>query len=557
MPSAVSPLRARAGDWAPFAVAVAFAALAYLWLDQHGVALSRDSAHYLGVAVDLRFAGFELPAEPAYPIGYPLLVAQLMRFEPFAVDAARTLSWLSYGLLVVCAAALFRRVADPLPASLGVAVIATLPPIVAQQGYALSDAPFGALIQLHVLLIALHDGARGRARAGWLAAAAAALGLATIVRVIGYAGIVVFTGYVLWLAIGLRGRPRDLVGLLLPHSLCYLPPLAIALAYSVIGRPVHGYRGGSQEPFGLNVERAIEALALDLGLVLIVPALLGFGLFAWRVLRRDANAASELRPTVVVPVGYAFAMLVVYLGAVVVAATLTKVSPVGSRFFAPYYGVFLIVVLGAVGLAPGRARRAVSLVVSLALVAVVLSSAREIEAGHQALSRVAAGRPLHFEQGFAASSSARPLRDFLGERGRGDESTSLSVLAPLPRRGHHKEGARSLLFVRDASASPVESARFERLGPGRWRLRLGDAPEDAGLLYLGLPLDSETELSIERTLAAVVQVMVVSSRTSHWLLVPAQVDAIQHVTAIEGVPLRVAESRELGAYRGYRFELAR
>lgn len=557
MTSAVPPSRARGGDWAPLAVAAVFSALGYLWLDQHGVALSRDSTHYLGVAVDLRFAGFELPAEPAYPIGYPLLVAQLMRFEPFAADAARTLSWLSYVLLISCAAALFRRVADPLPASLGVAVLATLPPIVAQHGYALSGAPFGALIQLHVLLVALHARARGRSRTAWLAAAAATLGLATIVRVIGYAGIVVFTGYVLWLAIDLRRRPHELAALLLPHSLCYLPPLSIALAYSVIGRPVHGYRGGSQEAFGLNVERAIEALTLDLGAMLLVPVLLGIGLFAWRVLRRDAEAAPDLRPPVAVPVGYAVAMLVVYLCAIVAAATLTKVSPVGSRFFAPYYGLVLVVVLGAAGLAPLRARRAISLAVSLALLAVVVSSAREIEAGHRSLARIAAGRPFHFQQGFAASSSARPLRDFLGELGRGDESTSLSVLAPLPRRGHHKEGARSLLFVRDALASPVESARFERLGPGRWRLRLGDAPEQAGLLYLGLPLDSETDLTIERTLAAVVQVMAASSRASHWLLVPAQVDAIQHVTAIEGVPLRVAERRELGAYRGYRFALAR
>jgi hypothetical protein len=480
-----------------------------------------------------------------------------MWFEPFGADAARLLSWLSYVLLVASAAALFRRVASPVPASLGVAVLASLPAIIVQHSHALSDAPFGALIQLHVLLVVRHARARGRSRVAWLVAAAAALGVASVVRVIGYAGIVVFTGYVLWLAVGVRRRPGELAALLLPHALCYLPALGIAIAYSVIGRPVHGYRGGSHEPFGLNLERAVEALSSDLGASLLVPALLGVGLLAWRVWRGDAEAASDLRPAVTWPVSYSTAMLVVYLGAILVAASLTKVSPVGSRFFAPYYGLFLVVVFGAIGLAPNSARRAISFVVSLALLGAGVSSARAIADGQRSLARAAEGRPLHFQKGFAASEGARQLRGFLGELGRGDAATSLSVLAPLPRRGHHVEGARSLLFVRAAVASTVESARFERLDADQWRLRLGDAPELGGLLYLALPLDSETEISAENTLTAVLHAMARSGRASHWLLVPAQVDSIRQIKAIEGAPLRIAERREIGAYRAYRFELTR
>jgi hypothetical protein len=528
-----------------------------LWLDQHGVALSRDSALYLGVAVDLRFDGFALPAEPAYPLGYPLLLAQLMRFEPFAIDAARLVSWLSYVCTIACAAAIFRRVAPALPASLAVALLATMLPVVVQQNHALAGAPFAALIQLHALLVILHARATGRARIGWLAAAAAALGVATVVRVIGYAAIVVFSGYVSWLAFAARGRPRELLTMGLAHSLCYLPALAIALGYSVIGRPVHGYRGGSREPFGLNVERAIEAFGVDLGPALLLPALAGVVWLAWRATRARGPDASGVDPGVVIPVVYALAMFVVYVCAIVVAATVTKVSPVGSRFFAPYYGLFLVVVLAAVGLAPSRVRGALALVLSVVLLAVGVSNARAIHALHGALSRAAEGPLLHVQQGFRASPATRTLRDFLGPLGRGDAVTSLSVLSPLPRRGHHAEGARSLLFARAAAASRVERARFDRLAAGPWRLRLGDAPEQGGLVYVALPLDSETELTAERTLTAVLQAMVESRRAAHWLIVPAHADPIRGVEAIAGAPLRIAERRELGAYRGYAFQLER
>jgi hypothetical protein len=130
------------------------------------------------------------------------------------------------------------------------------------------------------------------------------------------------------------------------------------------------------------------------------------------------------------------------------------------------------------------------------------------------------------------------------------------VLSPLPRGGHHVEGALSLLLVRAALASPVETAAFERVEPDRWRLRIGDAPARGGLLYVPLRLDTESVLTAERTLSAVVQTMVESRRSIHWLVVPAHADPLRAVGAIEGAPLRIDERRELGAYRAYRFGLS-
>jgi len=541
-------------DWAPAAVAAIFSTFGFLWLDEHGVALSRDSTHYLGVAVDLHFDGFSLPGEPAYPVGYPLLVAQVMRLEPFAADAARWLSWISYVVLLSCGVASFRRVAGPVVSALAVALLATMPAIVVQHDYALAGAPFGALIQLHVLLTVMHARARGRARWGWLVAAALVLGVATVVRVIGYAAITVFSAFVLWQVILARHRLREVGALLAAHSFCYLPALSIAIGYSVIGRPVHGYRGGSHEPLGLNVERAIAALGNDLGAVLLVPVALAAAWLVWRVARESVE---DERATATFSVAYSLVQCGVYLTAIVVAATVTKVSPVGSRFFAPYYGVALIAVIGAVGLAPARLRGLASVLLSLILGASVVSNRAAIAAAHTSRAEAAQGAPLHFQHGFAASPNTRPLREFLGRLAGSDDVSSLSILSPLPRRGHHVEGARSLLFVRSAVASPVEAIRFRRLGPASWRVQLGAAREQGGLVYLGLDLDSEAEITPESTLAAALRAMVAGRRGSHWLLVPAHVDPLRRVGAIEGAPLRIEERRELGAYRAYRLGIAR
>jgi len=535
--------------WAPLAVAVLFSGLGFLWLDQHGVALSRDSVHYLRVAVDLRFDGFFLPAEPAYPLGYPLLVAQAMRWEPFAVDAAGRLAWVAYGTSLLCAAALARRVAGPWPAALAVAVLATLPPVVVFHGYALSGAPFGALILLHTLLVVRSAEARGRTRLAWLASAAGVLGVATVVRVIGYAPIVVFTVYVLALAWRGERNLREAAALGLAHSPCYLPAAGIALAYRVVGRPVHGYRGGSSEPFGLNVERALTALGEDLGWALLVPAALGAGLCLWRGRRGAGFDAAGF------PVGYALAMTAVYLSAVVIAATLTKVSPVGSRFFAPYYGLVLLLVLAASGLAARRVRPAASVGVSLALLFVLVQNIDPIRSLHRGLTERAEGTTLHFQQGFSASATTAAVREFLGDKARGERETSLSVLSPLPRRGHHDDGGRSLLLSRAAISSPVESARFARLGPGEMKLWLGDAPDSGGLRYVGLALDTEAEVTAESTIRAVAGAMIGARRSSHWLVVPRHVDPLVSVGAVAGLPMEIAERREIGAYRFYRFIL--
>jgi hypothetical protein len=528
---------------------VLFSAAGFLWLDQHGVALSRDSAHYLRVAADLRFNGFFLPAEPAYPLGYPLLVAQVMRWEPFAADAARTLSWLSYGAALLSMAALGRRVAGPVVASLAVAVLATLPPVVGFHGYALSDPIFGALILVHTWLAVCAFDVSGRARYGWLAAAALVLGVATLVRVIGYAPIVVFTGAVLVLGWRDRARPGGWLRLALAHAPCYLPAAGVALAYSVVGRPVHGYRGGSSEPLALNVERAASALIGDLGPWLLLPACLGIVWWCWRVRGR------ALGPTPLWTVGYTLSLCVVYLVAVIVAATLTKVSPVGSRFLMAYYGLFLLIVLAGAGLAPAGLRRGASVVVAFALLRVLAANAEVLADTHQVLVTQGAGSPFHFQQGFAPAETTRSIREFLGQKASGDSETSVSVLSPLPRRGHHDDGGRSLLFVRSAVASPVQSARFARLGPRVMKLWLGDAPEAGGLRYLGLDLDTESDVTAQSTLEAVARVMVQAGQSSHWLVVPYHADPIASVGAIAGAPMQIAERRQVGAYRLYRLVL--
>ena len=84
---------------------------------------------------------------------------------------------------------------------------------------------------------------------------------------------------------------------------------------------------------------------------------------------------------------------------------------------------------------------------------------------------------------------------------------------------------------------------------------LADAPEAGGLRYVGLTLDTETEVTAQSTLQAVAGAMIRARRSSHWLVVPAHVDPLLSVRAIAGVPMGIAERRELGAYRAYRLTL--
>jgi len=550
--SAVSPLRGR--EIAPFVLAAVFVMLAAVWLDRHGVGVSRDAAYYLGVAFELRFRGLGLSLEPAYPLGYPLLVAQAMRFEPFALDAARWVSLASYALTLFSAAALFRRVSGPLVASLAVGVLATMLPVVAAHGYALSDAPFGALVALHVFLVVRHAESRhAESRGvGWLAGAAAVAGLATVVRVIGYATICVFTCYVLWQLFTLCSRRSERLRLLAAHSLCYLPPAAIAVATAVSGQPVHGNRGGSTESLGLNIERALATFGADLGVALLAPILLAGVLFSARRWRATEGLAPP-SPAFV----YSLSMVVLYVVAVVAAATLTKVSPVGSRFFAPYYGLALLLAVAPCAFVPERWRRGVAVGLAVALLSVLVPNVRQLLALDEALNRVARGSPFYFQQGFRSSPSRRALRDFVTERARGAQSASISTLSPLAKRGHHEDGGRALFFTRAAVAPDGEPVRFAWLDRSRFRIWLADAPEAGGLLYVRLGLDSDDEITAESTLEAVIEVMIAERRPSHWLLVPARVDPLVHIESVLGAPLRIAEKLELGAYRAYRFEIVR
>jgi len=49
--------------------------------------------------------------------------------------------------------------------------------------------------------------------------------------------------------------------------------------------------------------------------------------------------------------------------------------------------------------------------------------------------------------------------------------------------------------------------------------------------------------------------MIGARRSSHWLVVPRHVDPLVSVGAVAGLPMEIAERREIGAYRFYRFIL--
>ncbi|MEZ4217637.1 MAG: hypothetical protein R3E88_14225 [Myxococcota bacterium] len=549
---------------APAGVALALAVAGAFAIRELGLGVTRDGAHYLEVAFALAH-GVPTLGNAAYPIGYSALVALAMQAEPFAMDAAALVAQASFLATLLAAAGLLGCAAAPLGpragallASLGVAVVATCPPLVELVLHALSDAPFGALVALHAFALARHALARASGERGadrWLAAAALALGLAVVVRVIGYAPLAVFTLYVALRArdelraSGGAARARALARLAGLHALAWAPVVAIGVGHAFSGSRVHGDRGGSTEPLRLNLERAAATFPHDLGWPLLALVVAALALLAApRARRSDATA----------PARWAGAHFAAYVVAIVAAATWTKVSPVGSRFFAPYYALALAPVCALPALVPlaaPRARRA-----AIALVACVLAGTAVWNA--RGLARMLAGvravesdaLTYHDRLGFARSSGVPAVRALLREIAAAPQGVAMTVVAPLWNGGHHAALARTLLFRRVAVASPGEGARFARIDAEHFALAL----EGGGALrYVDLPVgpSASDALGPETALGAAARVLARDGLASLWVLAPRAVDPLAHVREIAGAPLAIGARREAGAYRAHRIDL--
>lgn len=551
-------MRARVLRALPAVVAFGFAAAGAAVVRTLGLGITRDGGQYLEVAFELA-SGSPTLGNAAYPLGYSLLVAAAMQVEPFAMDAAALVAQASIFVLLLSAAGLLARASAPLGAapqallaSLGVAFLATLLPLAELELHALSDAPFGALVALHVYAVA-RSAEGGRASGAWLALAAAVLGFAIVVRVIGYAPLAVFTLYVAGRALQAWRSERALLERLLScarlaatHALAWFPFVAIALAHQLAGHRVHGDRGGSRESLSLNLERAAATFPSDLGWPLL--ALLAFALAAIALRRAPAVRAPFAAR-------HASAHFVVYVVAIVAAATWTKVSPVGSRFFAPYYALALAPLCALPVHVDGRARRGAIAVVAFGLAIGCAANLRQLAFAHAGIGALEADAlTYHDRLGFERSRGVPEVRAFLREIAARDGGATMTMIAPLRNGGHHAALARTLLFRRAAFAEPGDDARFDRTDVEHFALR-SEGPPPRELRYVDLPIGPDGNLAPESVLAAALEVMVRDRRSALWLLAPRAGDPLEHVRAIVGAPLAIAARREVGPYRAHELAL--
>jgi len=547
--------------WLPQATALGCAAAFLVWLRPYGLEVSRDGAHYLYLAFRMEHVAFTIDGG-GYPIGYPLLLWGAMQLFPLPLDAALAIDVVSlFATLSASAWLLSRATRQPALAALAVLALATLPPFLWIHTNALSEAPFAALVVLHVAFVVEHARS-GRVRDLILAASVA--GAAVLVRYIGYALVLTFSGYVLWQAWEARRELRRLAQIALAHALCWVPSAAIALAHAFAGRRVHGNRGASAEPLGLNIERAATSLWHDLGWAVSFAwaVTLVLALASWRTLRRarttQAAAPGAISVTTVgdwlrqqAVLVYPLLLVIVYAAAIVVAATATRISPVGSRFFAPFHPLFIVVGSAGAGLARGRARRFASVAIAAAWLALIAHDLRQPFAW-RGFAPTAASDPRTRAGMFAyaASPAARSLSAFVRERAR--EGASLSNLEPVRQGGQHPALARTLLFARASLPSAAGTARYAFLGdPGfGFGVRFADG---TGLDYRDLPIRAKDTLSAQALIDGVARVMEGADLHEHWLLVPIAFDPFARVAAPLRARVLPAERRDIGPYRAYRF----
>jgi hypothetical protein len=250
---------------------------------------------------------------------------------------------------------------------------------------------------------------------------------------------------------------------------------------------------------------------------------------------------------------YTLALVGVYVGAIIAAATLTRISPVGTRFFAPYYPLFIAFVCCAPTLVPVAARRASLVVLCLGFASLVPPNLRAVEALGAEVAATEAGEfVVHHQLGFDANPWTRELRKFLHELVLQPEFAYISVLSPLPKGGQHQAMARTMLF-RSSAVTWDDSARFSRMSSGEFEIRVADTPEGGGLRYRDLPILAWHDASATTIHVALSRELDATQRRDRWVIAPAFADPMEESPEVSGSPFVVAESRDVGSYRAHRF----
>ncbi|MEE3332559.1 MAG: hypothetical protein VX246_16955 [Myxococcota bacterium] len=551
--------RAQLADWGPPGLAVVLAAAAALWLAPFGLALSPDGAHYTNVALRLAYDGFAF-VDPKYPVGYPLLLQLVMPFEPFPMDAAVWLSVLCFGVTLCGVGNLARRLTSQSAwAFAAVLACAFFIPIWNAHLLALSEAPFTSLLILHCVCVARHlELARNDSKAGlgWFALAAVCVGMSAVVRVMGYALIAAFSAYAFaWV---LRGThlARTRLKLLAAHSLSYLPALAIAIANAAAGSAVHGDRPPTRaaETFTVNVERVIATLGTDLGAALVATIAASLVAFFVHLQRqgtaRGSTSTASLRAASLYL--YLLTIVAVYVPVLIAGASLTKISPINTRFLMPIYPLLILLALGVARFAPTPLIKIGGFLSAVSFAHVVGLGLPELARRHAEFVVVAEQpRTLHLATGYDRSPSSRAVRDFIGELASATPRTTLSALFPMPRGGQHARLARALLFRSSSVPETAAPVDFEIEGADSFVMALGS--NGSTLRYVDLAMTGQDARTPQTVLEAVLSVMVKYKRPEHWLLSASPGDPLQGTGELLSGPLVILEQRVVGGYNAYLF----
>ena len=545
--------------WGPLGLVVALAAAAALWLAPFGLALSPDGAHYTNVALRLAYDGFAL-ADPKYPVGYPLLLQLVMPFEPFPMDAAVWLSVLCFGATLGAVGSLGRRISgQPAWAFAAVLACAFFIPVWNAHLLALSEAPFTSLLVLHCVCIARHlELARNDSRAGlgWFALAAVCVGMSAVVRVMGYALIAAFSAYAFaWILRGARlAATRG--KLLAAHSLSYLPALGIAIANAAAGRAVHGERPPTQaaESFTVNVERAITTLGTDLGAALVATIAASLVAFFVHLQRKGTARGSTSTASLGAASLYLYllAVIAVYVPVLIAGASLTRISPIGTRFLMPIYPLLVLLALGVARFAPTPLLKIGGVLSAVSFLHIIGLGVPELARRHAEFVGVAAqSRALHLAPGYDQSPSSRAVRDFIGELTSATPRSSLSALFPMPRGGQHARLARALFFRSSSVTETAGTVDFEIEGANSFLLTVDSS--GSALRYVDLAMTGQDSRTPQTVLEAVLSVMAKYKRPEHWLLSAAPGDPLEGTGELLAGPLVILERRVIGGYNAYRF----
>jgi len=324
---------------------------------RHGPGVSPDSTRYIAAARNL-VAGrgdvdWSLQPMTVFPPGFALTLAGAERAGLGAVDAARVLNALAYGLLVVLTYVLARRHVLRRWLAVGAAAaVAFASPLLGVFTFAWSDPVFSVIVL--ALVLVLERVATERAgRPATVVAAAALTSVAFLFRYTG-APLVLLAAVVVVVAAwpdGRRAALRRVVGF---AAVACVVPAAVVARNLAEGSPALGPRQSSAETVGgvvdglvttmgrwvLNADSA-AAPATSLAFVTLALVVL-VGLVAARRRARevgDALGAPRLLPLVLFVVGY-----LTYLA---VSELLTNIDPIDDRLLCPVFAPIVVLVVTA------------------------------------------------------------------------------------------------------------------------------------------------------------------------------------------------------------------